>query len=202
MTLAGNEGTQPTEFEIPRPFEIAAVQDPFPASDNFDRPSFTTILGDDWREVTGNLSISATFGGYLQAATGADIALYNSVPVSNVRLRADIGVNSLPPFAGLISRYQLATGDRYIGLVVSRSGQKFLEIQKVVGGLTTVLASVATSASSGNLDFETTGSLLKLRYAGLTLTATDTSLSQPGLFGVFVGANSVLDDFFAGPTSP
>ena len=64
-----------------------------------------------------------------------------------------------------------------------------------------MLATLATTATSGRLEFETTGSQLKLKFAGLTLIATDSALSQPGLMGVFIGLNGVLDNFSATPTS-
>jgi hypothetical protein len=191
-TISLPSGTHPMDFEL-QPFHIEPAEF-LPFFDSFDRP-VSTILGDDWFEVAGDLGIGA--GGKLQGAASVNIALVNSLPAADVRLSALVGLSN-PLNTGLVARYHESTGQMYRGVLVRRQGQAFAEIQLFKGGQVTVLASKQSIDGQGVLEFATIGDRLTLHLDGAVLIEiTDSSLIQAGQFGAFLGPNGSLDDFFA-----
>lgn len=187
-------GLNVLDFEA-SPF-VLAPRRPFASfTDTFDRPD-SSLLGDNWREMSGQLKIA---GNRLVGDATANLALFNSLPVTDVVLTASVGMPGFSKDVGLIARYQEATGDRYVGLLVKKpNNQIFAEIQLIQDGQTIVLSSRLATDTQGTLRFKAVGRLLTLEMDGhLIASALDATLAGPGLVGIDLGAGSALDDFTA-----
>jgi hypothetical protein len=132
-------------------------------TDSFDRAD-STVLGNGWTEVTGDLNIAS-----LQlhnAASATDhMAVQPGVTGSTQAVSADFasaGNNSDPSF-GIVVRYQ--GPGRYYWIYRNTRGSSVLRISKIVNGVETILNSVKVPKPAANVFFHLEG-----RASGTTLT--------------------------------
>jgi hypothetical protein len=132
-------------------------------TDSFDRAD-STVLGNGWSEITGDLSI---VNQQLQTASAAmdymavQPAAFGATQVVSADF-ASSGNASAPSF-GVVLRYQNA--GNYYRIYRTTGGSSLLRISKVVNGAETVLKSISLPNPAANVFFRLEG-----RVSGTTLT--------------------------------
>ena len=133
--------------------------------DNFDRPD-STVLGNGWVEMTGDLSIA---GQQLQngAAAVDHLAVASTIVSSTQAVSADFASsgNHAAPSFGIVLRYQ--SPGNYYRIYRSTRGSSGLRISKLVNGAEKILKSVSITAPTANVFFHLEG-----RISGTTLTVS------------------------------
>jgi hypothetical protein len=157
-------------------------------SDNFDRPD-STVLGNGWLEVEGNLMIQ---GG--QVRNAAIKTLHRAVVPSVVgpaqRVSAKFAaVDSSGSRFGLIARYR--DPDNYYACYRQTGGASRLRISRVVDGVETVLKAVSVSNPGRETFFTLTcvaqGSTLTLESNGVDRVTVSDSTFSTGSVGLVLG---------------
>lgn len=154
----------PTTTRTPTPTPTPTpVFSPTIFTDSFDRAN-TTVLGNGWTEVAGDLNIA---GMRLHNAAIAidDLAVQLGVTGSTQAVSADFasaGNNAAPSF-GVVVRYQ--SPGNYYRIYRKTGGSSVLRISRFINGVETVLKSVGISNPSANVLFH-----LEARASGTTLT--------------------------------
>ncbi|HKF45038.1 MAG TPA: hypothetical protein VKG01_18215 [Thermoanaerobaculia bacterium] len=132
-------------------------------TDNFDRPD-STVLGNGWVEVSGDLSIA---GQRLQTGSAAtDYLAVQPVLVGTTQtVSADFASsgNGVAPTFGVVLRYQDI--GNYYRVYRTTGGTSVLRISRIVNGAETVLKSVSVTNPTANVFFHLEG-----RVTGTTLT--------------------------------
>jgi hypothetical protein len=132
-------------------------------TDSFDRAD-STVLGNGWTEVAGDLNIASMQ--LHNAASATDhMAVQPGVTGSTQAVSADFasaGNNAAPSF-GIVVRYQ--GPGRYYRIYRNTRGSSVLRISKVVNGVETILKSVGVPNPAANVFFHLEG-----RASGTTLT--------------------------------
>ncbi|MBA4192304.1 MAG: hypothetical protein C0467_30405, partial [Planctomycetaceae bacterium] len=171
-------------------------------ADDFDRAD-STNLGANWTESGGNLAVSSNQLLAI-AATGGN-ALLNGVSLANVRVTAEVAL--LTTGNSRVDLFARATSvsNAYVGTLIGNNGVVTARIRRVVGGVSTTLASVSVNLPLGEgvLRFEVAGSLLKL-FVGDVLVASvlDTTFSAAGKVGVGGTQFVSFENFYVSPLDP
>ena len=139
-------------------------------SDNFDRAN-STVLGNGWVEVAGDLSITNL---HLEnaAVAGDHMAAQPTLLGSTQTVSADFtsaGNNAAPSFGVVLRCQDCNTAgvppSNYYRIYRATGGSSLLKISKVVGGVETVLKTTSISNPAANVQFHLQGSA-----SGTTLT--------------------------------
>jgi hypothetical protein len=180
-------------------------------SDNFNRPS-STVLGNGWVEVAGDLSIiqDGSDGKLANAPVKGDhMAVQPGLSGSAETVSADFVStdNNLGPRFGLVLRYQDLLN--YYRIYRRTGGSSLLVISKIVSGVETVLKSVALPNPVKNVAFRlegrANGQTLTLAFNGVDKAWVTDSTFATGSVGIVIysGGGSAVhraDNFLA--TSP
>ena len=168
---------------------------------------FTTVtspeanqLTNNWINQVGNYSVNTSTGTATAVGT-LDLATLIGVSVANVTVQANVTIAGVGQNAALVSRYT-GSGDQnyYLGGLVNTGSGVTAYLYKNVNGVFTLLQSTTVSggATSGTLEFVTSGTSLTLTYNGvLLLSVTDSSLSV-GSVGMRSTAGATVTAFSAG----
>jgi carboxypeptidase T len=161
-TPSGTPASSPTETPVATPTPTAIPGGPVTFTDGFDREN-STVLGNGWVEVAGNLDIVSQ---HLEngAVAGDHAAALPDLPGANQTVSADFtsSGNNLAPSFGLILRCQDCgtpgtPPTNYYRIYRSTGGSSLLKISKVVGGVETVLKSTSISNPVANVPFHLQG---------------------------------------------
>ncbi len=167
---------------------------------------FTTVtspepnqLTNNWINQAGNYSVNTGTGTAMASGT-LDLATLIGISVADVTVQANVSINGMNQNAALVSRYT-GSGDQnyYLGGLVNTGSSVTAYLYKNLNGVFTLLQSTTVSggATSGTLEFVTSGTSLTLTYNGvLLLSATDSSLSA-GSVGLRSTAGATITSFSA-----
>jgi hypothetical protein len=159
-------------------------------TDTFDRPD-STILGNGWVEIAGNLMISGHRLGNGGAA-GESLAVLPALIGPDEMAAADFtaGSKNAGPRFGVVLRYQ--DPDNYYLLSRKTGGASRLVISRVVAGRETVLKSVAVPNPVAGRAFRLTGrargATLTLELDGVPKASATDGRFPTGSVGVFLGS--------------
>ena len=192
--LAGMRGTLNSTWDN---FSLSALTTSLPFSDNFNRAN-SSNLGLNWIQVVGSTGVQNNMA-QATSSSGINSALYAGAPQADVDISANV---ALPAGGGkaadLVAR-DTALDDNtfYMGALYTSDGTTYnAQIYKLVGGTATLLASASVGSSSGLLDFQVFGPILRLFFnTSLVATAIDSQISGPGLAGIRGTVNSTWDNF-------
>jgi hypothetical protein len=155
-----------------------------PFGDSFGSPSQGSQLSYSWEEHAGNfnLGIGAAVG-----QAGLNLATVNGLLETNATVQANVTLSSVGQYAGLVARYSgpLDNNMYYASVKLVGNGQFTAAIYRNLGGTWTQLAATTLSTFNGALQFKLIGSSLNLIVDGIPiLSATDSTISGPGLVGI------------------
>ena len=196
----GSVGVRATPGAAVTGFQVKAVtlNNPgLPFSDNFSTSSDGAQLDLNWVNQTGNFQVAHNAA--TATGTGVNDATVNGLAVHDVAMQAGVTV-AKGQTAGLVARYS-GTGDQnmdYAGVTNLGSGNIQLAIYRNVGGTWTLLAKqTITSAATGTLLFDASGSSLTLSWnSNLEVSAND-SENVLGSVGLRATQGAIITNFSA-----
>lgn len=171
--------------------------------DSFARPDAAS-LGAKWIANLGTWTIASNRA--VPTDTTTSIATYKGSNFANSIIQAtcDADFSATSIRAGLVARYQVS-GDCYT-LYFSRNASgsiKRLNLAWSNGGVLSVLANYATSATSGILRFVVNGTSLQGFLDGvLRVSATDANIASSGPVGLHGLGSGRMRNFLAVPLWP
>jgi hypothetical protein len=177
------------------PVTFATTSLPF--SDNFSG----AVPGPNWYSNQGGFAVS---GGALAGRAGSNVATLYGVAQQNVSVQGQLLALPAGAAAGLLARYNTATGNTYwAGLVSSYDPRTKVtsyaaQIRRRINGTWTVLFSTTAGAHPGLLRFDVSGSQLSLSLDGTLLgTVRDGTLAGAGTVGLSGDQGSRFGSFSA-----
>jgi hypothetical protein len=206
LTAAGNVGIRASKnatFGIVQANAIDLLTpSPLPFTDDFAQAT-NTPLTREWSERQGLFSDVSGNDITAIAPTGISIATVNG-PLADSSSQIDVNISGVGTHNnGLVARFNPANGNTYIGTLSTVNGVTSALIQKRIGGVFTTIGQGSVGAiGAGTVRFDVVAGSLKLFYtpnAGATQLvayAIDSSITAPGLSGIYVRAGDTVDEFF------
>ncbi len=155
-----------------------------------------TLLDSSWDQWSGSfVGTGSGIGGQAKS----NLATLFGLSQKNVSVQADISALAAGNFAGLVLRYNAATGDMVYGQVVNTKGTYYAEIWRVSHGVATRLTHVSLGKTAPHhLRFDAVGTLYTLSVdSHLAGQISDWTSYQGGTVGLQGGAGSRFANFSA-----
>ncbi len=193
--IYATKGAAVSSFNAAPPVMNAAA---LPFTDNF---STDAAISANWYTNVGGFGLAS---GALQGLGTNNVLTLNGVSQQNVSVMAQIQSVPLGTLAGVLARYNAATGNTYMADIVAtydahtKSTVYTAQIQRRVKGVWKVLYSVGI-AQLGSLGFSVSGNQLTLYVGGVQMkTVTDNTITAAGSVGLTGGQGTQVSDFTAG----
>jgi hypothetical protein len=193
--IYATKGAAVSSFNAAPPVMNAAS---LPFTDNF---ATDAAISANWYTNAGGYSLT---GGVLQGLGTNNVLTLNGVSQQNVSLTAQIQSVPLGTMAGVLARYNAATGNTYMADIAAsydahtKSTVYTAQIQRRVKGVWKVLYSVSIG-QLGSLGFSVSGNELTLYVNGSQVgSVKDNTITAAGSVGVTGGAGTQVSDFTAG----
>jgi hypothetical protein len=167
-----------------------------PFTDNF-AATADGQLSTFWTDQAGDFTVQANQA--VASSAASNVATVNGASTAAVTESLSVASLSAGQFAALVARYQ-ANGTMYFAGVRDTGGVFTAEIWKMgLGGPTRLNFATLNSFAGGKFSFKLSGSSLQLIVGSTTVSATDSSITAAGLFGIDATAGTQVSGFGAQP---
>jgi hypothetical protein len=166
--------------------------------DDFNRVDSAT-LGVNWTNQFGAFQISGQQAfSSVTSGQASNLATVNGSLETDVVIQAEVTLTATGnPFAGLVARYSgPGLANMYWAGLIRSGATTFAQIYVNINGVWTNLSSAVVNVSSGTLRFEVVGTSLRLFLDDVLVTsAINSSITGPGLVGLWASPGNFIDDF-------